>query len=186
MICYICEEGIRIPAEAFRPILQRLIRERDEEATGDGPTGGLARLLRETDRPNERVHSRTLGGVLSGETSTIQFNVIDRILSRTGNFHLWYEEPLCKWFHEPRNVKPKTNRNRKHECKCGKVIDIRSSQCKACWLDEKRVYDLTCECGKLKSRKKAARCWECYLENRYGDGRKRYKATGKRFFVKHP
>lgn len=187
-ICKICEEGIRVPASVFRPILERLVAERDEDAAGEAPGGGLARLLRETDKPGERVHSKTLGGVLS-DGHEIYWNTIDRVLTRTGNSHLWYKEPLIRYFHEPRHVKPKKNRNRKHSCPgCKKIIDARSAKCRACYQEERKHFAKCVDCEGEKSSRTAQRCWDCYCKNRYGGfvsaDQKRWDKSIERVFTK--
>lgn len=167
-LCKICSDGVRIPIDDVRPIIQKLISERHYYQENGKWMGGYSILVDEVDRPDDRVHAKTISALISPTNPAryVYYNVVDKILTRTNNFQLWYREPLARWYHEPRErVRPR--QHSKTPCTCGNVMARESKKCSECYAKdraEKREKN-RCRCGKPLSWG-STRCRSCYFEDR--------------------
>ena len=176
--CRFCQDGIQIPVEAISDILEDLIAERNYE-TNRGLLGGIASLERETGFVSRQIYS-----IFNGKQASVSYNIVDRILTRTGNFLLWYTHPeLSKYYDEPEQKK--SPRRKPKLCKgCGTNIKQEHSMCRECYKKSLPVH--ACACGTKLAKKKHKRCLPCLQEarEREREGRKKWNQKAGRHFAR--
>lgn len=163
------DRDVRIPIERVRPIVQRLVAERDYESGEGQYAGGKTRLGFEVG-----ISERQLYCIDRSEYTTISMSVVDRILTKTGNQHLWYISPenggLADFYSDnpPVFKQPRKKRGGPKFCDgCGDRVRLsnKSGKCGKCYLEAKRKDFRCADCG-IEIHHESTRCSPCYFNHR--------------------
>jgi hypothetical protein len=166
-MCLRCKQGNKIPVDRVQPIVNRLVEERDFLDWNDEGAGGKQILAQDVGLNQRQIHV-----IQRGEYKNTTESVVDQILMRTGNWHLWYTSPEDGGLGDYYSSDPPPPATEK------------GKNSKKLRTHRLKPY---CACGReIKSNKRNVKqCIVCY-RSKQSEGRSRYHRQNSGFFVKHP
>ena len=154
-----------LPMEPVSEVVRELLNDEGSE------WGSMTELANETG-----VNPRQLHTIVHQTYKSCSYDLVDKLLTRTHNFMLWYEEPLAPYADESQlpahGVITGVPKKPKVLCK-GCRAELKNSKktgyCLSCWRKKQRngidkKHDL-CSCGGMK-RKDSIMCRACYKRDR--------------------
>lgn len=167
-----------MPVEVVTPILLKLIAERDYQ-DGERRRGGKRLLADETGMDEKRWRD-----MFTGRQKYVSFGVVDTVLTKTGNWHLWYEMPLARYYDETHTTKLKMGPAKKKRpakkklrlCeRCQEPLKKHGTRhCMPCYKAIRQERRPRCECGALIERR-STQCLECFKVSRGKAGKRQRK-----------
>lgn len=166
------KDGVLVPVDAIRPIVLRLIEERNYLPVKGEWTGGLSRLSHETG-----VNTKRLGSIVSRSQENFGRPIVEAILTGTGNMSYWYEPELYPYyvmeFKPKRKSMQRAERRKWENVPCGtkgckNLMSRRAKTCAKCAINARKKPTLRClVCEKAIRRKnKTQLCLSCFNKDK--------------------